>query len=130
MAKQAEQKAIEIVMEYEKRKGRNPLIVSRRGVGHDIESDGRMIEVKGIGESWLTYTWQSLYKNEVECLNNNPKDFYLYIVKFKDKNSDEIVGFYIIPGIDLKSKFRIEVETYGIRPVSKHSLKEFSKDWE
>lgn len=125
MVKSTEQKAIEIVMEYEKREGRNPVIVSRKGVGHDIESDSRMIEVKGIGESWRTYNWQSLYKNEVECLNNNPKNFYLYIVKFKDKNSNEVAGFYIISGVDLKAKFRIEIETYGIRPISENCLKEF-----
>jgi len=129
MAKSTEQKAIEIVMEYEKREGRNPRIVSREGVGHDIESNDRMIEVKGVGESWRTYNWQSLYKNEVECLNNDPKDFYLYIIKFKDTNSDEVVGFYIVPGIDLKAKFRIEIETYSLRPISETNLKEFLRDW-
>jgi len=88
-----------------------------------------MIEVKGVGESWRTYNWQSLYKNEVECLNNDPKDFYLYIIKFKDTNSDEVVGFYIVPGIDLKAKFRIEIETYSLRPISETNLKEFLRDW-
>jgi len=54
-----------------------------------------------VGESWQTYTWQGLHKTEVECLNGSPNDSYLYIVKFKDTASDEIVGFYIIPGLEL-----------------------------
>ncbi len=129
MPRPIERKAIEVVMRYEKREGRDPLIVSKRGVGYDIKSNSRMIEVKGVGESWQTYNWQSLYRNEIECLNENPKDFYLYIVKFKDKNSDEVTGFYAIKGKDLKAKFRVEIETYGVRPISRSSLKEFLKDW-
>ena len=41
-------------MDYEKAQGRNPVVVSKKGLGYDIESSGRMIEVKGVGESWKT----------------------------------------------------------------------------
>jgi len=125
--KERAKKAIEFVLDYEIKQGRNPEDVStnKEHSGYDVKSDDRMIEVKGVGESWKTYTWQSLYKTEVECLNNNPNSFYLYIVKFRNKESDEVVGFYIIPGVDLKSKFRIEIENYGLRPISENTLKEF-----
>jgi hypothetical protein len=126
-------KAIDLVLDYERKQGRNPEDVSnnRKHPGYDIKSNNRMIEVKGVGESWNTYNWQSLYRTEYECLKNNPSNFYLYIVKFIDKESDKVEGFYIIPGTELESpKFRIEVETYGISPLSKRRLSEFLQDWE
>ncbi len=40
--------------------------------GYDVKSDNRMIEVKGVGESWTTYNWQSLHKTKVACLKRSP----------------------------------------------------------
>jgi len=125
--KERSKKAIEFSLNYERSQGRNPedFSMDRKHPGYDIKSDERLIEVKGVGESWRTYNWQSLYKTERECLRKNPNNFYLYIVKYEDKESDKVEGFYIIPGVELESKFHIEVETFGIRPISKSSLKEF-----
>ncbi len=126
--KEKAKKAIEFVLDYEKKRGRNPedVSINREHVGYDIKSDNRKIEVKGIGESWASYNWQALYKTERECLKQNPSDFYLYIVKFVDKKADIIEGFYIIPGTDLESqKFNTAVETYRLSPISKDHLKEF-----
>ena len=124
-------KAIEFVLGYEKEQDRKPEDVSanRNHSGYDVKSGNRMIEVKGVGESWQTYNWQSLHKTEVECLKRSPNDFYLYIVKFRDKESDEVVGFYVIPGVELlnETNFHIEVESYGIRPISQRKLSEYSK---
>lgn len=121
MAKSIEQKAIEIVKAHEVAEGRNPINVSKRGVGYDIESSGRMIEVKGVSERWKGYTWQSLYPSEVECLNRNTKNFYLYIVKFDDdKNS-----LYVIPGNKLKEEFKCKVTAYALTPISRRRLKQF-----
>jgi len=121
MKNQSEKKAIEIVMDYERKSGRHPKNVSKTGCGYDIESDNRFIEVKGIGENWRTYTWQSLYPSEVDCLNKNPENFYLYIVKFDDKSHD----LYIIPGPDLKTKFSIKITAYALTPISRKKLSEF-----
>jgi uncharacterized protein DUF3883 len=96
---------MEVVIRYEIGQGRTPKDVSKVGVGYDIESDGRKIEVKGIGESWKTYTWQPLYPTEVECLNNNSKDFFLYIVKLTDIGEHTL---YVIPGKDLLEKFQVK----------------------
>lgn len=123
-------KAIEFVLNYERSQNRNPedvedVSTNKKHPGYDIKSGIKLIEVKGVGESWNTYNWQSLYKTERDCLKKNPNIFYLYIVKYKNKKSDEVEGLYIIPGAELESKFRIEVETFGIRPISRNSLKEF-----
>lgn len=120
----AEQRAIEIVKSFEIAEGRNPVNVSKKGVGYDLESCGRMIEVKGVGENWRTYTWQSLYPSEVECLNRSKKNFYLYIVKFSgDKSS-----LYVIPGRRLKEEFRCKVTAYALTPISKRKLQKFLRN--
>lgn len=121
MKKSVEQKAIEIVKAYETAEGRNPINVSKKGVGYDIESDGRKIEVKGVSESWKTYTWQSLHPSEVECLDRNTENFYLYIVKFDDNKS----SLYIIPGDKLKEEFKCRVTAYALTPISRKKLKQF-----
>jgi len=41
-----EKEALKVAMEYEKEKGRKPVDVSNKKLGHDIESSGRVIEVK------------------------------------------------------------------------------------
>lgn len=121
MAKSVEQKAIEIVRAYEIAEGRDPKDVSKNGVGHDIESSGRIIEVKGVSEAWKSYTWQSLCPSEIECLNKNINNFYLYIIKFDDnKNS-----LYIIPGKKLKKEFKFKITAYSLTPISRRKLKEF-----
>ncbi|MBI2626302.1 MAG: DUF3883 domain-containing protein [Candidatus Nealsonbacteria bacterium] len=123
MVRLFEQKAIKIVRAYEIANRRNPINVSKNGVGYDIESSGRKIEVKGISESWKTYTWQSLYSSEVECLDRDTKNFYLYLVKFDDDKS----SLYIIPGDELKKKFKIKIIDYALTPISRKKLREFLK---
>ncbi|TES96442.1 DUF3883 domain-containing protein [Patescibacteria group bacterium] len=121
MAKTIEQKAMETVIAYEIAEGQNPVNVSKKGVGYDIKSGNRMIEVKGVSENWKTYTWQSLYPSEVKCLGKNAKNFFLYIVKFDgDKSS-----LYVIPGDRLKKEFRYKVAAYALTPISRKKLKQF-----
>lgn len=122
-------RAIEFVLCYEKKQERAPKDVSanKDHLGYDVKSGNRMIEVKGVGESWQTYTWQCLHQTEVACLKRHPSDFYLYLVKFKDTGSDEVVGFYVIPGTELSNEtnFRIEVENYRLRPISQRKLSKY-----
>lgn len=129
-SKERARKAIEFVLDYEKKQHREPDDVSSNNEhsGYDVKSGNRMIEVKGVGESWETYTWQSLHKTEVACLKGSPNDFYLYIVKYKDTDSDEVVGFYVIPGAELlnETNFRIEVENYALTPISQSKLSRYS----
>jgi hypothetical protein len=68
-------RAMDVVCEYETLAGRSPTRVHGDGVGYDIHSQSdkeeRFIEVKGVSESWKTYTWQSLHFTEVDCLKSN-----------------------------------------------------------
>jgi len=77
---------MDVVCEYETLAGRSPTRVHGDGVGYDIHSQSakeeRFIEVKGVSESWKTYTWQSLHFTEVDCLKRNSGKFFLYIVYF------------------------------------------------
>jgi len=116
---------MEVVRRYEIREGRRPKDVSKEGVGYDIESDGRKIEVKGVVESWKTYTWQALYPSQVECLNKNPQEFFLYIVKFTDAEEHTL---YVIPGKDLLEKFQVRIASYQLTPISQQKLREFIRD--
>jgi hypothetical protein len=67
--KDTEDKAIGFVLDFERKQGRCALDVRplrKQHRGYDVKSDGRRIEVKGVRESWKTYTWASLHKTEVE----------------------------------------------------------------
>jgi hypothetical protein len=68
-------------------------------------------------------------QNRSGVLRQNPNDFYLYIIKFKDKDSDEIEAFYIVPGSELVNDqcFGIQVENYALTPISQRSLRRYSQ---
>jgi Domain of unknown function (DUF3883) len=63
-AKTISDRAMDIVCKYETLASRTPTKVNSDGVGYDIYStngkEERLIEVKGVSESWETYTWQSM----------------------------------------------------------------------
>jgi len=127
-------KAMEIVELYEFKNNRNVERVYQKGVGYDLLSkkgnEERYIEVKGISESWKTYTWQPLHHTEVTTLQKNPENFFLYIVHFevmKDRrNSNYLNGdnyqLFIISGHNLLNHFRILPESYALKPISQRKL--------
>lgn len=125
LKKNVEQRAIEVVVKYEKEQGRNPVHVSGKGCGYDIKSDNRFIEVKGSSESWVSYNWLCLYPTEVDCLRKFPGNFYLYIVRLDRKDLGGKYDLYIISGKELLEKFNIKVTAYSLSPISQRKLKEF-----
>ena len=132
--KETENKAIDFILCFEKQQGRNAMDVRplrKEHRGYDVKSGSRMIEVKGVRESWKTYTWTSLHKTEIECLRQNPGEYWLYIVKFKGNDSDEIEAFYALPGLDLINDgcFRIQIENYALTPISKRSLSKYRQSF-
>jgi len=74
-------KEMELVMEYEKRQGRNPEDVSRRYVGYDIKSNDRLIVVK---KRDIKYGFLYITKNEFTTFLEN-KNAYLYLVYYRDE---------------------------------------------
>jgi Protein NO VEIN, C-terminal len=115
-------RAMDIVLEYERQAGRNPIDVHKDGKGFDIlssnDSGETFIEVKGVTESWRTHNWQALFANEVKCLNAYPGKFFLYIVHF----NDSAYNLYVIPGKELLQQFSIVPETYRVSPISQRKL--------
>lgn len=84
--KEVEQKAIEYVMDWEKKKGRNPQEVSK--CGYDIKSGERCIEVKGRSGG---YDFVLLNYKNIEAMRRED-NFWLYIVYF-DKDTDGNLTF-------------------------------------
>ena len=78
--KTTEQKAIEIVMRYERKQGRKPVDVSTKGLGYDISSSGRYIEVKGKAQGDGIPQWITLYKKVISKLGRKIMKYYIYIV--------------------------------------------------
>lgn len=73
-----ERQAIELVMNYEKRQGRNPQDVSTKHLGYDIKSDERLIEVKGQKAKKPDFVY--LYKRTLQKLGDNALRYYIYLV--------------------------------------------------
>ncbi len=74
---ETERRAIEIVILYEKEFGRNAEDFSKKGVGYDVDSSDRKIEVKSFkGSPGLI----ELYETEYEAAKKYKNDYYIYVV--------------------------------------------------
>ena len=78
MSISVEQKAVNIVIKYEKSQGRNPKDVSRTKCGYDIKSNRRCIEVKGQSNRRAGWIW--INNSIVRNLGKNLINYYIYIV--------------------------------------------------
>src|SRR3989344_8539144 len=79
MPNDVEQKAMKVVVRYEKRRtGKDPKDVSGTGCGYDIKSGSRFIEVKGFYNE--RYPSLSLYKKLKEQLGERINRYYIYVV--------------------------------------------------
>jgi hypothetical protein len=90
-AKRVEQEAVEYVLRWEKRQGRNPKAVSRQGP--DVISGRRKIEVKGKGgEVWE----RSLIRPQAFKKLRESRDSYLYVVTNINSEDRRKYGLYIL----------------------------------
>jgi hypothetical protein len=67
--------ALEFVKEFEIAKGRKPICIPTGG-GHDIESSGRKIEVKGRSGGWRNIVLEAQSYEKMKNTNR----YYLYVV--------------------------------------------------
>ena len=130
-------KAMEVAELYETAHGRVTNRVHQQGVGYDLRSSGneeRYIEVKGVSESWKTYTWQPLHHTEVETLKRQSAHYFLYIVRFeisKENRDQEHLNsapyqLFVLPGEKLLNNFKIVPQSFALTPISKRRLLPFS----
>jgi hypothetical protein len=82
------------------------------------------LEVKGIGEGWGTFTYQSLTPIEVKVLMKDPSHFRLHIVKF---DGAKIVDHYVVPGDDIVQHFNVQISQYSLSPISQRKLSRFKQ---
>jgi len=94
--KAIENAAISWVMEYERSKGREPMDTRYAGAPADIESSGRVIEVKAFGRSNRGFDlW--LETRQVDEARRNP-NFFLYVVENVRQGDPTAFTFKIIGG--------------------------------
>jgi hypothetical protein len=122
MAKNVESKAMELVMKYEKKKGRNPKDVCKdKRYPCDIISKGRYIEVKGQSSKQPDGIW--LYKTTLKKLGDNILKYWIYVVydiekkpKLRKIPPEKIFGnleidpWFVLPGRIIRSKQIEEVD--------------------
>lgn len=101
-------KAIEIVMEYEKKQGRNPEMVNKFKEGYDLKSDGRYIEIKinekNRGDLLLSF-------RNFKKLGKGISNYYIYLLRGENKPKLKIIepdfilkNINLLTLINLKSK--------------------------
>lgn len=133
-----EKKAIKFVMEYEKKQGKNPVDVSRDGVGYDIKSNSHLIEVKGqksIDSSEPRQNWLIFNHRCLRILQQNPKEYFVYFV-FNIQNEKSLEEskprLIIIPGEEIIKNFDFSL----IKPLddimnkTRKSILRFEPQWE
>ena len=78
LSKETRDKAMELVIKYERQQGRNPVVVDQTKCGYDIRSERRCIEVKGREKDRVQ--WINFHKTMVKKLGKDILNFYLYLV--------------------------------------------------
>lgn len=79
--------AIEIVLQYERREGRDPHPMNHNHPGYDIESKNaegtieRYVEVKGLSGAWTDFG-VGVKPRQIEQCRQEPDRFWLYVVEF------------------------------------------------
>ena len=79
--------AIEIVLQYERREGRDPHAMDHYHPGYDIESKDaegaivRFVEVKGLSGAWTDFG-VGVKPRQIEQCRQEPDRFWLYVVEF------------------------------------------------
>lgn len=97
--KKTEDFAVDVVMQIERREGREPVDVRRAGASWDVSSPPRNIEVKAFGGSARGEPIP-IEKRQAEAALADPASFYLYVVDnvaLAMTVADE-VGVRVIPG--------------------------------
>lgn len=93
--KEIENRAVEVVLNYELRKNRNARDVRREGRSCDVESTERIIEVKGIAKTLSNSgNWRFIQQKSVQLMLKE-NNFYIYIVDNLENGVDS-AGIYIL----------------------------------
>lgn len=95
--KQIEDAAIAFVIDYESRKGRKAHDARYRGAAADVESDGRVIEVKAVARSARTAGFLMLETRQIAEAKRNP-NFFLYLVEGVAQGDPERFELRIVGG--------------------------------
>jgi len=115
--KSTEMMAIEYVQEYEKKHGRNPIDVSKKGVGYDIKSGNRLIEVKG--QAAIKPDFIYLYKRTLQNLGDDILNYYIYLV-YDVKNEPKLKILpprKIFGNIEIDPQFIIRGKVFRALPI-------------
>jgi len=112
MARDIEQKAMKLVMGYERKHGRYPKDMSTTGCGYDIKSGSRLIEVKGM--SHPNGDFISLYKKLLTKLGKEISNYYIYVVyDIKNKPKLKIIPpNTILANLEIETSFFIRAKAY------------------
>lgn len=106
--KEVEDKAVELVLEYERKCGRNPISFGTKKRIYDIESSGRLIEVKGKAKHFGIIELQ----NTIEKYRNN-ENYYIYLV-YDINNPPKTPKLKIIPKNIINNNLE-ELKKYKLR---------------
>lgn len=79
--KRVEDAAIAFVLDFERAAGRVPRDSRDRGAPADVESDGRIIEVKAFGRSARTDGFLWLEERQFDEARNSAERFFIYVVE-------------------------------------------------
>lgn len=112
MPKEVEEKAINLVMDYERGQGRESKDVSKTGCGYDIKSGRRLIEVKGMRHPTGDFIY--LYKKLFLKLGKDVSRYYIYVV-FDIKNKPKlkvIPPSVILANLEIETSFFLKAKSY------------------
>lgn len=93
--KEIENRAVSVVIEYERNHHRQARDVRRERLSYDVKSADRIIEIKGIEKTLSdSGNWRFIQQNSVQLLLKE-KNFFIYIVD-NLKDGTENAGIYIL----------------------------------
>ena len=114
LRKWVERVAILSAIRFERSQGRNPSLIDRsQQLGYDIESCGRLIEVKGTRTADPSICAFTLTSRELKTLNVQPDRYFVYFVI--NALRDPIL--YIIEGTEIREKMLQSEMTFRLNEL-------------
>jgi hypothetical protein len=115
-----EEESIKYVIKYERSQGRKPMDVSKKGLGYDIKSGNRYIEVKSRPKGNIQ-AFINLHNHLLRSIGKKLSNYYIYIVYDMQKAPKLVI---VPPDLVLKNLetfviLRVRGKVYRkIKPIS------------
>ncbi len=123
------ERAVKIVMKYEKKRtGMMPKEMPN-GYGYDVKSKDRLIEVKSMGKNINKPVWISIYRGLIKNIWKFANEYYIYFVyNMKDTPKMKIITpNKIFPNLKIEPKYVLDGKFITDKTIEEIDVSKYDK---